>query len=371
MKTIKKFANFVVTLILDFFLPKKKNKICIYTSTERHDANLICVEKYLKHFHDDYEVIMLKNQPTGCFIERLKNKYQLLSSYVLIIDHKIPRYLLGRSRKIFNTWHGIPLKTIRYLDSDRFNEKFLRREGRLLSGLVCSSELDRAVMSACFQVNPSKCILSGLPRNDILLGGDDLVWFDDEQELNLTQEIDGRNVISWMPTYRGTWNENNVISPFNIENEIDLIEILEKNNCVLLIRPHKFSEIQELNLLREKGLIIDGENYLNTNLVLKYTDLLITDYSSVWLDFSLKSDKIILFTYDEDEYQNERGTIYPLESVFKGKIANDFASLKNEICTLLKAQISDDLKASNMFFKYFDANNTRRFVNHVLNEVKR
>lgn len=370
MKIIKKFVNFVVTLILDFLLFKKKNRICIYTSTDRHDANLICVEKYLKHFHNDYEVIMLRETRSGCFIENIKTKYYLLSSFVLIIDHKIPRYLSGHRRKIFNTWHGIPLKTIRYLDSDRFNENFLRREGRLISGLVCSSELDRAVMSACFQVHPSKCILSGLPRNDILLGGDDLVWFDDEQESKLIDEIDGRYVISWMPTYRGTWNEENVISPFSTQDEIELIEILEKNNCVLLVRPHKFSKIQDLNLLRDKGLIINGEQYLNTNLILKYTDLLITDYSSVWLDYSLKSDKIILFTYDEDEYQNERGTIYPLDSVFKGKMANDFVSLKKEIFSLLHEPINYDFKPSHMFFKYSDANNTKRFVKHVLKEVK-
>ncbi|WBA07880.1 CDP-glycerol glycerophosphotransferase family protein [Salinivibrio kushneri] len=356
--------------ILDVIFIKKTHRICIYTSTEKHDANLVCVEQYLKYFHNEFEVIMLTEKPSGSFLERLKSKYYLLSSYVLIIDHKIPKFLNGYGRKIFNTWHGIPLKTIRYLDSDRFNEKFLQREGRLLSGLVCSSELDRAVMSACFQIHPNKCILSGLPRNDILLGGDDLVWFKDEQELLLSKEIQGRRVISWMPTYRGTWNEGNVISPFDSENESELVETLKKYNCVLLVRSHKFSEIQELDLLRDEGLIINGDKYINTNLVLKYTDILITDYSSVWLDFSLISKKIILFTYDKDEYQNERGTIYPLDLVFQGKISTDFNSLKKEIIALLQLSSISDFQASHMFFKYIDANNTKRFVDYVLDKIK-
>lgn len=369
MNKIFKIADLFITLLADNLLPKDKNRVCIFTSTEMYDANLICVEKYLRYYHKNYELIMLKKSNSRSLFDKIRRKYYLLSSYTLIIDHKIPRYLNGYRRKIFNTWHGIPLKTIRYLDSDRFEDRFLRREGRLLSGLVCSSELDRAVMSACFQIHPKKCIISGLPRNDLLLSKDHLVWFDDEQESQLVEELNGRSAISWMPTYRGTWNEGNVIDPFSEEDQLELKEILEQSNAVLITRPHKFSKLQDLDILKDQGLIVDGSKYLNTNLILKYTDILITDYSSVWLDYSLKSNNIILFTYDQDEYQNERGTIYPLESVFKGKFATDFTSLKQEIRNLLHTEYANNTKTSSLFFKYLDANNTKRFVDHVLNEI--
>ncbi|WP_256597123.1 CDP-glycerol glycerophosphotransferase family protein [Grimontia hollisae] len=358
--------------IIDLFVTKNKKYITLYTSTNVLDANLLCINSYISFYHKNHVVKCLKNNEVTITKNGLICLFHMMRSHVIIVDHTIPRYISSCNRKIYNTWHGIPVKNIRYLDSSRFNISFLKREARKLDGLVCSSELDRAVMSACFQVEPNKCIISGLPRNDILLS-EKLEWFDDPQEKTLIEKIAGRTVISWMPTYRGNWYENNEVAPFNLYEESRLSEILSKNNAVLIVRPHKFSKIQSLNILNSREQIIEGGEFTITNTILKHTDILITDYSSVWIDYSLISERIILFTYDKDEYEDERGTIYPIKSIFKGKIASDcdslFFQLKYYFDNLSFKDINNDRNDNKLFFKFNDSNNTRRLINEILSST--
>jgi CDP-glycerol glycerophosphotransferase len=45
------------------------------------------------------------------------------------------------------------------------------------------------------------------------------------------------------------------------------------------------------------------------------SDVLITDYSSVFFDYAVSRQKIILFTYDKEDYLQDRGFYFPLEEL--------------------------------------------------------
>ena len=47
--------------------------------------------------------------------------------------------------------------------------------------------------------------------------------------------------------------------------------------------------------------------------MLRATDVLITDYSSIYIDFLLTGRPVLPFTYDIDSYVSERGFLYDLE----------------------------------------------------------
>ena len=367
MLNLKNLITKLVGRLIDPLFIKKKNKVVLYASTGVCDGNLLCVEAYLKYYHPDFDVCVIKGKQQLTLSQRLHSLVVLFSAYYLIVDHAIPRFLTNNRRKIYNVWHGIPLKTIRHFDDKRFTDSFLDFESKNLDGLVCSSMLDKAVMSACFQVTPSRCILSGLPRND-LLSKQDLEWYADPQEALLIERLQGRKLISWMPTYRGTWHENNEIVAFTGSDERKLLEFLKDNNAVFGIRPHKFSRLQAFPLLEAEGLIIDLKEFEVTNTVLKHTDTLITDYSSVWIDYSVISSKICLYLYDAEFYDGERGMIYPLDAVFPGDISYDFCQLIVALEKSMKLTERDLSAGSELFFKYRDNNNTKRFVAHILND---
>jgi len=368
MKFKKKYRNRVFVILrnlIDPLFPKKKNRVVLFPSTGVLDANLICVKEYLSFYHPELEVIVLKRKVKRSIKQIIQFLLAFFTSYYVIVDHAIPPFLTNKKRKILNVWHGIPLKTIRHFDQKRFTDAFLDFESENLSGLVCSSTLDQAVMAACFNIPPSKCILSGLPRAD-LLHGKGLDWFTDPQEKGLIDALNGRNLISWMPTYRGTWNEYNEIVAFSAEEEVLLCEFLQNSNAVLGVRPHKFSKLQSLPLLEANGLLLNLEEYAITNTLLKHTHTLITDYSSVWLDFSLISSNTCLYLFDADEYGDERGMIYPLDEVLSGEISKNFEQLLTSLNTMIKSDNNSLSEPSKLFFKYKDTSNTQRFVAHML-----
>jgi len=366
---MRKNKKIIISLLLRNFIDplftKNKNQVVLFSSTGVLDANLICVKEYLAFYHPELKVVVLKGKTKRPLKQLLQFLYIFFSSYYVIVDHAIPRFLTNRKRKIFNVWHGIPLKTIRHFDQKRFTDEFLDFESENLNGLVCSSALDQAVMAACFNIPPSKCILSGLPRAD-LLNEKGLTWFTDPQEKLLIEALKDRKLISWMPTYRGTWKEYNEIVAFSVKEEALLCEFLHKNNAVLGIRPHKFSKLQPLPLIEANGLLLNLEEYAITNTLLKHTHTLITDYSSVWLDFSLISSNTCLYLFDADEYGDERGMIYPLEEVLSGEISENFEQLLASLNTMIKNEDNGLSAPSKLFFKYKDSANTQRFVDHVL-----
>lgn len=353
--------------LLDPLFVKNRNKIILYSSMGVLDANMVCVRAFLERSYSEFQVVVIKGKRKRSMLSWLKVLFSCFTSYYIIVDHAIPRFLTNRKRKIFNVWHGIPLKTIRHLDKKRFSNEFLDFESKNLDGLVCSSVLDQAVMAACFNVPPSKCILSGLPRMD-LLESESVEWFTDPQEKTLIKQINGRNLISWMPTYRGKWSNKKKITAFSYEDEILLRDFLIKNNAVLGVRPHKFSKLQKLTILGDDNLLIDLKDFEITNTILKHTHTLITDYSSVWLDFSIVSSNICLFLFDADDYEDERGTIYPLNEVLSGHISYNFPELLSSLQLMVKQGHDAVSEPSSLFFRYRDNLNTKRFVEHVLSK---
>ncbi|CAM3890297.1 CDP-glycerol glycerophosphotransferase family protein [Vibrio aquimaris] len=349
-----------IRLFIDPLVPKIRKKILLFSSAGKEDANLICIRQYLSYYYDDITVVVVNSKRKNGIREHMKTLYNILTSYYILVDHAIPRFISGKNHRIINVWHGIPIKNIRHFDRGRFTQEFLEFESENLYGLVCSSDLDKAVMAASFNVPPEKCIVSGLPRSDIL-SSNNLEWFYDQQESRLLEELQGRLLVAWMPTYRGNWYDKEIIDVFNGDEENRLCKLLKESNAVLGVRPHKFSTMQDFPLLKEQGLLIELSHYDNVNVILKHTRHLITDYSSVWLDFSLISSSVSLYLYDFEIYQEERGMIYPLEEVFPGVINFDFDSLYENLEFQLTSN-NDDFSPSKLFFKYNDANNTRRFI---------
>lgn len=364
-KTFKKIINLILKTVVDPLFVKNKKCVVLFSSTGVLDANLICVKEYLNFYHTELHVVVLKGKEKRPIKQKFQFLYTFFTSYYVVVDHAIPRFLTNKKRKIFNVWHGIPLKTIRHFDQKRFTDTFLDFESENLNGLVCSSILDQAVMAACFNLAPSKCILTGLPRAD-LLHEQNLEWFTDPQEKDLIEALEGRKLLSWMPTYRGTWFEYNEIIAFTEEEEILLGEFLKRNNAVLGIRPHKFSKLQSLPFLEDSNLLLDLGDYAITNTLLKHTHTLITDYSSVWLDFSLISSNTCLYLFDGDEYGDERGMIYPLDEVLTGEISKNFEQLLTSLNNMFKCETVRLCTPSKLFFKYKDNANTKRFVEQML-----
>jgi len=103
--------------------------------------------------------------------------------------------------------------------------------------------------------------------------------------------------------------------------------------------------------------------------MIKESNLLITDYSSVSWDFFYLDKPVIFFHFDSEDYLNHRGSYLDLEKDIFGDRANTVHSLINLLQYYIDNNFQEKEKfqlAKPNFFKYFDKNNCERIYQEIL-----
>ncbi|WP_034259776.1 CDP-glycerol glycerophosphotransferase family protein [Aequorivita capsosiphonis] len=243
------------------------------------------------------------------FIETktLKGIRTALKAGVWITSAGMPIYLLfsGRRRIIFNVWHGVPLKRIGFLD------KSISRLQRIYTKLYFSNNYSFittpsskliSLYASSFDVNEDKIRVLGQPRNDLLSKQlDRNIWID-----KLYPKLpDFEKIILYAPTFRD-YGETQLF-PFD-DYDIELLNsFLKKENLIIFIRFHQ----SETSLIKEKAdgriQFINSVKINDINAVLNCFDLLITDYSSIYLDHLITEKPQLFLPYDIKRYSSNEG----------------------------------------------------------------
>lgn len=209
----------------------------------------------------------------------------------------------------------------------------------------------------------------GYPAENVIYTG--LARFD-----NLYNNNVDKNKILVIPTWR-RWFEitkdenffksstyfNRWISFLNNEN---LINFLEKNNVEIVFFPHygvrKFSGLFNF---KSKNIDMVNDDRVDLQQLLKESSLMITDYSSVYMDFAYMKKPIIYYQFDYDEYRKSHfaeGYFDYAKDGF-GPIVDE----ENDLVELVKkyyfSNYSIDKKYNTRmesFFELHDENNSNR-----------
>ena len=259
----------------------------------------------------------------------------ILKSNFLIFDHS-PRglsysfFLPGRFKKI-NTWHGIGrIKKLEDGVPDRFDnvilqkiiKKIVKHERKACQIVLTCSKLWKEKRSSIFE---KKCIkVLGYPRNDLFFD-DSRVYQDYKTSLKL-EKFD--KIILYCPTFREDLKNQ---YPFSNKFLKKFNEFLVERNYVFLDKRHvqehwngNFSEFS--NIVNVTNTVEDIQD------LLVITDILVTDYSSVLMDFCLKDKPIIFYPYDYDYYMQSRG----IEINYFKDLPGPFATNEDEFFSCLE-----------------------------------
>ncbi len=298
---------------------------CAWLSVNRTTVRTI-KEKGLKAYH----VL----SPAGIWFA-LRAKCWFFNAYSSDI-----MFCLSGGAKLVNLWHGLPLKRIEFdiesgILADRFVKKTLKERYfhpevfKRPDYVVSSTELFSEVFARSFRIPLERCLNLGLARNEILTWPEEKRRaFIDRYEPTETLDLIGQmgnfdRVFVYMPTWRDSQNDF-VTAGFDFKS---MEEALSENNALLLIKPHANTFIDPviLNGLARIKLL---PSTLDIYPVLPYTDVLITDYSSVMYDYILMEKKdVILYLFDKEEYVNERPFIWSFEDMTYGHRASSFETL--------------------------------------------
>jgi CDP-glycerol glycerophosphotransferase (TagB/SpsB family) len=275
-----------------------------------------------------------------------------------------PLEYLSKKQKKIQMWHGIPLKKLNRLVGMKFDwmistSKFVNETS--LKDVITANEYSEL----------------GYPRNDLLLKDhDDLdLILSDLKIYNLAKNAFGSDnkIVVYMPTHRESATSigqtNPPLFPLDLEN---LDTFCVQNDIIFILKLHPFIMQFQKDFDSPKGFknvyfhSTQGDIYPT----LKYTDLLVTDYSSIYFDFLLLNRPIIFYDYDYEEYSsNMGGFFYNYEENAPGLKVKTQSDMQEAILQSLNYEDSFAEKrkeATNRFHTHIDENSSNRIIKSIL-----
>ena len=102
--------------------------------------------------------------------------------------------------------------------------------------------------------------------------------------------------------------------------------------------------------------------------IMPHSDLLLSDYSSVYFDYLLTGGQVIFHFYDFNNYMATRSLSYdPIESILNGKICKSEEEFINALNKVLNEKIVTKkyCKFDEIFNKYNDGLSSVRITNYI------
>ena len=139
-----------------------------------------------------------------------------------------------------------------------------------------------------------------------------------------------------------------------------------RDEYVLALRLHPKIRDFYQDDISSKGKYVDVSGFESEQELMLISDILITDYSSIMIEYGVLNRPILFFTYDLDSYlSNERGFYYDFETTVPGPIVKTSDELISAIANgeFDKSKISDFIMTQ---FDEIDGQSSKRVVDYLL-----
>jgi len=245
---------------------------------------------------------------------------------------------------VVNVWHGIPFKRLRIDSPEAMRVPILGRlpfigtlvrraygrSGHGISLFSTASPLAAARIRSAFALTERQAVVTGDPRDDVLLAGDR-----DARERAARERIaaalqDPRALTARLVMYAPTWRDGRAHPAVpTFEEWLELDAVLARNDALLLVRSHPLGRGDFAGgvQLSDRVALIGAELQPDITPVLPAVDTLITDYSSIAFDFALTGGAILFLAPDVAEYVGRRGAYEPYADFSGGREVASWGSL--------------------------------------------
>ena len=291
-----------------------------------------------------------------------------LTAGVWIISSGFPILLLFSSYKriVFNVWHGVPLKSIGLSENSisKFKKAYIKLfHSRNYSFLSVPSSKLNEVFSKSLGMKKEKIQVLGQPRNDMLFRK---INFSDWLLKNKIEFPTYKKLIFYAPTFRD--NKDIYLFPFEDFDINQLNEWLTKNEYVIILRLHQSDKTDISKFLNSERIILFNDKIVDDIMdILSCLDMLITDYSSIYIDYLLMNKPVMFLPYDYSEYVSERGLLFDYQKFTPGPKPTIFNDFIGEIDKLLEDEhyfLSERININNFFNEIGDGS-CKRIVDFI------
>ncbi|MBQ6440347.1 MAG: CDP-glycerol glycerophosphotransferase family protein [Mogibacterium sp.] len=297
-----------------------------------------------------------------------KAKYWI-SNYRML-DYQHPR----KGQIYLQCWHGTPLKRLGYdiIDSDNamnslseIREKY-RTDAKKFRWLLSPSPFATDKFATAWNLNETgqrnKILEKGYPRNDKLIS-----FIPEEREgIRKRLGVNDKNVILYAPTWRDNQHTSGQGYTYKTEVDFDRLQRELGDEYVILFRAH-YLVANSFDFDRYKGFVRDVSSYGDINDLYIASDLLVTDYSSVFFDYANLERPIIFYMYDLEHYANEMRGFYLSLNELPGPVVKDEEALIAEIKAAGEWEPDEKYQEFRKRFNpYEDGNSSKRVLEEVI-----
>ncbi len=227
--------------------------------------------------------------------------------------------------RVIQLWHGVgAFKHVGYstVDNAHFGKTQAQWDEfdsfRNIYAVTIAGEGQRWIFRDSMHLDDEQILPIGIARTD--------VFFDDEYRRDALDKLhenypqtEGKRLILYAPTFRGE------VAKAKAPDRLDIEKLAEavSGDSVLLIKHHGLSkDVPAIPDGLEGSFAFDmnTNKILNIEQLLTIADVLITDYSSVAFEYAILERPIIFFTYDLDQYVEERGLYFDFRKEAPGPL---------------------------------------------------
>ncbi len=286
-------------------------------------------------------------------------------------------YITPRKEQLFiQTWHGTPLKRLGCdLEVDEQKAQKLSEiyeqyssQGKKIDVFLSPSKFYTEKIASAYAQSAEdiekKFIECGYPRNDFLFS------YTEEDVKRIREKFkipENKKVLLYAPTFRDNAFERGKGFHYDIGIDFDMLQKEFSKDYVILFRAHYFV-IDNFDLSKYDGFVIDASRHDDINELYIVSDMLLTDYSSVFFDYANLKRPVMFFMYDYELYKGKMRDFYLDISELPGPIVYENHELCDMIRKTEKEFVYDEkYKAFNDKFNTFnDANSSKRALGECI-----
>lgn len=365
-------------IVFESFLGKQfsDNPRAIYEYLKEHEFPYKLYwsvdKKYVHHFSD-------KN--LQC-IRRFSIKWLFIMprASFWVTNSRMPLWIpKPKSTTYLQTWHGTPLKKLAadmdevYMPgttAEKYKRNFIK-EAKNWDYLISPNAYSTEIFRRAFQFD-KEVLETGYPRNDYICK-----YNDQETAKKLAMELNipvHKKVILYAPT----WRDNQFFTTgkyrFDINLDLNLLKQRLEDDYVILFRLHYLIS-ENLDLSAFDGFSYDMSNHKDIRELYVMADILITDYSSVFFDYSNLRRPMIFYVYDMEEYRDKlRGFYFDFEQEAPGPLVKT----TEEVIEAVKHIEADEFQLPTKFKSFYDkfcylenGDSARKVAERIFLQVKK
>lgn len=253
----------------------------------------------------------------------LMYSYYVAKSKYFVYNVRQPYWYKKRKGQVFlETWHGTPLKKL-FFDMDEvysaspLSKKQVYTQSKEWDYLIAPNYFSSKIFRSCFAYE-NEMLETGYPRNDIMHS---------ENKEEIAERVrkklkipDDKKTILYAPTWRDDEYYGKGKYKFTLQLDLERMKKELGGEYVILLRTHYYIA-DSLDITGVEDFAINVSKYNDISELYLISDILITDYSSVFFDYANLKRPMLFFTYDLEKYRDIlRGFYIDIEEELPGPL---------------------------------------------------